>query len=240
MKFKKRKTFIFDLDDTLIWNAYDYSDILAEFYFYLRRKITPSCPYITDLMNLQREIDEKYTTKRGFNFRRFPLSLAKTYKQICEDTGIDYCQNIADGCYKIGMKTFTLPNTEMVEGAKDCLEFLINKDDELLLLTKGYKSIQQKKIDKFDLGKYFSEISITLRAKDSILFQEISDKRDKNFVYSVGNSQSSDILPALDAGLKAIYIPWEGGWNFNNHKLVHEHLKKFKRIDEIVKNYEKL
>jgi putative hydrolase of the HAD superfamily len=240
MKSKNKKTFIFDLDDTLIWNAYDYSDILAEFYFYLRRKITPNCPYITDLLNMQREIDEKYTTKRGFNFRRFPLSFARTYKQICEDTGIEYNKNIADGCYRTGMKTFTMPNAEIVEGAKDCLEFLTDKGDELLLLTKGYKSIQQKKINQFDLGKYFSNITIALRSKDSKLFNEISGERDKNFVYSVGNSQSSDIIPALDAGLKAIYIPWEGGWNFNNHKLVHENLKRFRKIDEIVKNYEKL
>jgi putative hydrolase of the HAD superfamily len=48
--------------------------------------------------------------------------------------------------------------------------------------------------------------------------KELAEERDSKKVWFVGNSAKSDIAPALEIGIGAVYIPQET-WAYDNHSL---------------------
>jgi putative hydrolase of the HAD superfamily len=91
---------------------------------------------------------------------------------------------------------------------------------KLLLITKGDLFEQEAKVARSGIGEYFSSIEI-VSEKTSQAYQAILTKHQispPQFVM-VGNSLKSDILPVLEIGGVAIYIPSETTWV---HELVPE------------------
>lgn len=85
---------------------------------------------------------------------------------------------------------------------------------QLHLLTKGDPAVQLKRIHDSGLGARFERIVI---AKDKTVSQFARFKRlhDSSTQWlSVGNSLSSDVLPAIDAGMRAIWLRDVPAWEF--------------------------
>jgi FMN phosphatase YigB (HAD superfamily) len=236
---KKRKTFIFDFDDTLLSVEHDYGAQLLKFGKLMIKELSYKCPYIPDLLNLCKEVDIKNVESQGYNKIRFPNSLQDVYRELCRRSDIPVIKRVEQKCYDLGLGAFEFKNSKVIDGAKECLEFLAHKKDELILLTKGDEEIQRRKIIKFWFDDYFSEIFISYD-KNKQIFNEVIGSRDKSLVYSVGNTFKADIYSALKAGIKAIYIPF-GSWERHNGK-IHSNfrLKQFKNIKEIIENYRSL
>jgi len=98
----------------------------------------------------------------------------------------------------------------MLEGTEDTLDFLASQKDELLLLSAGDREIQADKIRRNRLCNWFGEDKMyVVRMKSRAEFEKVVGKRDKENIWAVGNSIRSDVLPALEAGLKVVYIPCE-------------------------------
>ena len=90
----------------------------------------------------------------------------------------------------------------------------------LLLITKGDLIDQETKISHSGLSDYFNSIEI-ISEKNVQAYQKIMDKHQiqpERFLM-VGNSIRSDILPVLEMGGTAVYIPYEIDW-------AHEHDSK--------------
>jgi putative hydrolase of the HAD superfamily len=88
----------------------------------------------------------------------------------------------------------------------------------LLLITKGDLLHQETKLAGSGLGHHFTGIEI-VSEKDAGTYRSVMRRygvEPRRFVM-VGNSLRSDILPALEAGAHAVYIPYEGTW-------IHEHV----------------
>jgi len=77
----------------------------------------------------------------------------------------------------------------------------------IALLTKGERAVQQKRIDLSKLAPYFALIRI-VEEKNSSAFEAVL--RDLNsrpgVAWSVGNSLPSDIIPAREIGMSAVWI----------------------------------
>ncbi len=97
----------------------------------------------------------------------------------------------------------------MVEGAEETLDFLLGQGDKLVLLTKGDVEIQQGKIKATNCRKWFKEEVYVVPHKDKIVFGSFLKEKSRENVWHVGNSMRSDVKPALEAGIKMIYIPCE-------------------------------
>jgi putative hydrolase of the HAD superfamily len=101
----------------------------------------------------------------------------------------------------------------MASRAKAMLRLLKSKGYRLGLLTKGDPHVQQKRIAESNLANFFDAISIVnLKSRDS--FRDVVDQLGGTplSTWSIGNSLKSDILPALSAGLRAIWLDahvWE-------------------------------
>jgi len=130
----------------------------------------------------------------------------------------------------------------LMDGVAETLDFLVEKEDKLILLTKGDQKIQEMKIRVTNCKKWFgNELYIVPDKKEKRIDKIVGDK-DKNKIWMVGNSIKSDINPALRAGISAIYIPskvWKYESDHNelpdNHNMI-----KFDRIIEIKDKYDSL
>ncbi len=95
---------------------------------------------------------------------------------------------------------------------------VLGKDYPLMLITKGDLFEQERKVKRSGLGNYFRHIEI-LGEKTKQTYRMLLEKyrvEPEQFLM-VGNSLKSDILPVLEIGGQAIYVPYENTW-------VHEHI----------------
>lgn len=251
-----RKVFIFDLDDTLYWNKHDYSYPILKFEKFLLDKLGHRAPHVSVIRELfsridrgrVHEINPATNSLYGYSMERFPGSMAECYRQICQQEGICWDPQIAEKVKEIGYEAFSeklYKRKGLVKGAAEVLTFLKKQDDMLILLTKGDKQVQERKISILELNRWFEQIIIG-PLKTEGTFKGIAIKiQNSNQVWSVGNSFDSDIKPALEAGFKGIYIPYETWETRDETKKVLKGLDLnqvlvFNEIIEIKKNYGRL
>lgn len=99
-----------------------------------------------------------------------------------------------------------------VEGAREVLKTLYGRY-ELDIITNGVGYIQSARLDNADIRKYFRHIFISgeigANKPSRIFFDhalETVDEKDKSKILVVGDSLTSDIRGAVNAGLDSVYI----------------------------------
>jgi putative hydrolase of the HAD superfamily len=106
---------------------------------------------------------------------------------------------------------------ELLEGVRDAIEQL-SREYPLILVTKGDLLHQESKLAASGLGTYFKGIEI-VSEKDIRIYRTVMARYSvapHGFVM-VGNSLRSDVLPVLEAGGHAVYVPYATTW-------AHEHV----------------
>ena len=101
---------------------------------------------------------------------------------------------------------------ELLEGVRETVAELSERYP-LILLTKGDLLHQESKLARSDLGQYFKGIEI-VSEKDSHVYRGVMHRYavpGERFVM-VGNSLRSDILPVLEAGGHAVFVPYVVSW----------------------------
>lgn len=98
----------------------------------------------------------------------------------------------------------------------------------LALLTKGELDVQEKKIERSGLGKYFSHIEIVSN-KSQREYMVLCDKLGigPENLMMVGNSFKSDIEPVLQLGGWGVHIPAETLWKLE-HTEEYDHPRLFR------------
>ena len=133
----KRKLFIFDLDDTLIWSAYTYGLALIRFYEYLTKLWGNRIPALGSIATFNEDIDAELGKKinpdtgqfYGFSMERFPTSLVKTYQHLCGMGFGTFDEKVTQQIYRIGLSTFAPKYyKELVESAEEVLNFIRDKE----------------------------------------------------------------------------------------------------------------
>lgn len=235
------KTFIFDYDDTLAWNQQDYSYAQLRFLDWILNKLGPKAPDLPAILNKYVDIDKSAVKKMGFSMERFPTSFRETYRTICNKNNIKVKQEDLDMAYSIGLLAFDENRWKLqglVLGAEETLEFLLQQGDELILLTKGDLIVQKKKLIATNCIHFFDEWRIVPNKNKDILLEVVGD-RDKSKVWHVGNSIRSDVIPAIEAGIRVLYIPCETwAWEKEHNGVPESELiTTYQRIIEIKENY---
>jgi putative hydrolase of the HAD superfamily len=101
---------------------------------------------------------------------------------------------------------------ELLEGAAEVVPELARRY-RLVLLTKGDLRDQERKLRKSGLEPHFAHVEI-LSEKDASIYQRVFARHaiaPEQFLM-VGNSLKSDILPVLDLGGRAVYVPYRITW----------------------------
>jgi putative hydrolase of the HAD superfamily len=101
---------------------------------------------------------------------------------------------------------------EVIDDVPETLAYLAERH-ELTLFTKGHSEEQRLKIDRSGLGGFFAHAAI-VHEKDAAAYRSLVSERDMEVSRSwmIGNSPKSDINPALEAGLNAVFVPHARTW----------------------------
>lgn len=143
-----------------------------------------------------------------YNRHRFPTSCRSTYLHFCRERGIEPDLAVAREAYAIGAKFWDI-KPGLMWSAAQVLDFLVEKGDELHILTKGDRVVQRHKLEVNRLERWIPEENWHIvNDKDPVIFRKWSRGMDLRRVYMVGNSQKSDINPAIEAGANGIYVPF--------------------------------
>ncbi len=250
------KLFVFDLDDTLIDNVHDYAKPILNACGLIIQTLGSRAPHVSKLIAIEQEIDKHRIKEINpdtnkpylYSMERFPSSLVETYREICQPARITPKPEIEEELYNIGLQAFN--EDQYVKNTKphtlSTLDFLREQGDTLMLCSKGDKRVQGKKLSalKSEGIDHFSKI-IVVDDKTPDNFKKLSKGFTRCQRYSIGNSYTSDIVPALEAGFKGIYIPVETWETVGKMEEIHAEIDKeecfvFRSLKSIQTQYEKL
>ncbi|MHA6765501.1 HAD family hydrolase [Streptacidiphilus sp. PAMC 29251] len=90
----------------------------------------------------------------------------------------------------------------------------------LLMLTKGDPDEQRRKIDASQLAPHFQAVDI-VKEKDTGTYRRFLAAHGlvPATSWMIGNSPKSDILPARQAGMNAVFIPNDNTWVLEHSEL---------------------
>ena len=199
-----RQFLIIDADDTLWENNIYFERAFEDFVDYLDHS-TLSPTQVRDVLD---EIEAVNAKVHGYGSKNFGRNLQQTYRHLCErEIGEHDLATVLSFAERILEQPI-----ELIEGVPETLEYLASRHD-LTLFTKGHPEEQKMKIDRSGLGVYFGHTAI-VKEKDAPSYRALV--RDRRMApgrtWMIGNSPKSDINPALEAGLNAVFVPHEHTW----------------------------
>ncbi|MEO5897358.1 MAG: HAD family hydrolase [Vicinamibacterales bacterium] len=192
-----------DADDTLWHNEPLYTGRREQFRALLSRYqpqgVLDDRLYEVELRNLKHF---------GYGVKGFVLSMIETAIELTEER-----LESADVRTIIGWGREMLAGpVDILDGVREAIESLA-EDFPMILITKGDLLDQESKLARSGLGHHFKGIEI-VSEKDARVYRNVIARygvRPEQFVM-VGNSLRSDILPAIEAGAHAVYVPYEITW----------------------------
>ena len=193
----------FDADDTLWHNERLYVEAQAKFIELLSQYHKPEWVnerlYQTETQNIQHF---------GYGIKAFALSMIETAVELTE--GRISAKDIQT-LIKIA-KEMLSAEVELLAHVRETLPQLA-KQYPLMVITKGDLLDQETKIMRSDLGEYFQYVEVvshkTRESYERVLKRySLAPER----FMMIGNSLKSDILPILELGGSAVYIPYETTW----------------------------
>jgi len=154
------------------------------------------------------DVESRYLRLYGYGAKGFTLCM------------IDAAMELTDGAVSTavireilaaGREMLTHP-VEPLPGVETALNELAERY-RLVLITKGDLLHQEQKLAASGLGELFSGVEI-VSEKTADTYRRVFDRHGAGAARAVmaGNSVKSDVLPALEAGAFAAYVPYPIIW----------------------------
>jgi putative hydrolase of the HAD superfamily len=145
----------------------------------------------------------------GYGVKGFTLSMLETAMELAADDAA-----VAGAVREIlaaGREMLSHP-VEPLPGVEHALAALADRY-RLVLITKGDLLHQENKLAASGLGELFAAVEI-VSEKDTATYARVFDRHGTGPAQAAmaGNSMRSDILPAIEAGAFAAYIPYVMTW----------------------------
>lgn len=206
---------IFDADDTLWQNNIYFEEAFENFCEYLgHSSLSPE-----QVRAILDEIELVNSRIYGYGSKNFARNLEQCFhylaeRHICEDD-LAVVQSFA---HAIVHKPI-----ELLDGVLDTIAELSSRHD-LTLFTKGDPEEQRLKIDRSGLAGYFRHTAI-VKEKNAPAYRKLAEERGFHLdrTWMIGNSPKSDINPALDAGLSAVFVPHPRTWSLEKEEVPSGH-----------------
>jgi putative hydrolase of the HAD superfamily len=199
-----RQFLIIDADDTLWENNIYFERAFEDFVAFLDHS-SLSAPQIRDVLD---EIEAANAKIHGYGSLNFGRNLRQTYENLAERAVQEEDLNTVLG---FAERILECP-MQVIDDVAETLEYLAGRHD-LTLFTKGHPEEQKLKIDRSGLGVYFGHTAI-VKEKDAQAYRLLVEQRGMtpNSTWMIGNSPKSDVNPAMEAGLNAVFVPHAHTW----------------------------
>ncbi|HYL34422.1 MAG TPA: HAD family hydrolase [Bryobacteraceae bacterium] len=222
MSTPERQHLIIDADDTLWENNIYFERAFDRFCDFLAHSsMTPA-----EVRAVLDEIEIVNSRVHGYGTANFARNLAECYHKLVErDIGDEDLATIMSFTEQILHHPI-----EIIAGVEETLEYLSLRH-ELTLFTKGNPEEQKLKLDRSGLAIYFGHTAI-VKEKDAASYSALVVERrlDRERTWMIGNSPKSDINPALEAGLRAVFVPHQHTWRLE-HEEVREDTDRLLQLD---------
>jgi len=206
-----RQYLLIDADDTL-WENNIYFERAFELFceFLNHSSLTP--PEVRAVLD---EIEIVNAQIHGYGSKNFGRNLKQCYERLAER---DIRPDDLDRVMRLAEAILDQP-LEIIDGVADTLEYLSQRHD-LTLFTKGDPEEQKLKVDRSGLAIYFGHTAI-VKEKNAAAYKRLVAERGlpAERTWMIGNSPKSDINPALDAGLNAVFVPHAHTWTLERGEL---------------------
>lgn len=193
----------FDADDTLWHNERLFIDVQTRFQDLLAHYHDPEWIaarlYETETRNIQHF---------GYGIKAFALSMIETAVELTEGriSGTDIHTMIG------WAKEMLTADVELLPHVREVIPLLAERYP-LMVITKGDLLDQEAKVARSGIGQYFRHIEVVSN-KTPAVYAQILKKHgiEPARFWMVGNALRSDILPVLELGGHAVYVPQENTW----------------------------
>ncbi len=205
----------FDLDDTLIHCNLYYDHVLDAFAQQVAFWFEGRFSY-AHIRALQQQIDLNGVAIHGFTADHFPDTLVETYRTLCTQTKttprIQYMEWLEQCGYSVYDSAFAL-----YPDAIETLQALQQAGFTLSLYTGGNVEIQHRKVAKHGLNAFFQDRIYVAQHKNATSLEHLLHTHDidRARTWMVGNSTRSDIVPAIQCGIGAVYVPPLTTWVYD-------------------------
>lgn len=162
------------------------------------------------------EVERMNIRVHGYGSASFTKNLQQTYERLAErDLRPDDIEHVL----QLGQRIASQP-VQLMGDVAETVDYLAERHD-LMLLTKGHPEEQRLKIERSGLESRFTATAV-VHEKAVDTYRAIVDERqlDPTRTWMIGNSPRSDINPALQAGLNAVFIPHEHTWRLEKEEVV--------------------
>jgi putative hydrolase of the HAD superfamily len=207
-----RQNLIIDADDTLWENNIYFERAFEDFVAYLDHS-TLTAREVREVLD---DIERVNARIHGYGSINFGRNLTECYQHLAE-------REVSDEDLKTVIEFATrilqCP-MEVIPGVPETLEYLVARHD-LTLFTKGHPDEQRLKIDRSGLAGHFQHTAI-VKEKDAAAYRQLAEARglDPAVTWMIGNSPKSDVNPALEAGINAVFIPHAHTWVLEKQDIV--------------------
>ena len=211
LKIQGRQQLIIDADDTLWENNIYFERAFEDFCGFLAHSnMTPA-----EVRAVLDEIETVNNKVHGYGTANFARNLTECYHKLVErEVRAQDLPRVMSFTEQIVRHPI-----ELIGGVPETLEYLSTRHD-LTLFTKGNAEEQKLKLDRSGLAIYFGHTAI-VKEKDAGSYQALIRERrlDPERTWMIGNSPKSDINPALEVGIKAVFVPHLHTWSLEHEDL---------------------
>jgi len=211
VKIQERQSLIVDADDTLWENNIYFERAFDDFCDFLAHSaLAPS-----QVRAVLDEIEIVNSKVHGYGTANFAHNLTECYHKLVER---DVSPHDLPRIMSFTEQILHHP-IEIIAGVEETLGYLSGRHD-LTLFTKGDPEEQKLKLDRSGLAVYFGHTAI-VREKDRASYAALIRERqlDPAHTWMIGNSPKSDVNPALEAGIHAVFVPHERTWTLERAEL---------------------
>lgn len=236
---EKVKCIAFDADDTLWVNEPYFREAEAEYCRVLGRFAQPQ-----EIIDTLYQTELKNLAPYGYGAKAFTISLMETaigFSNTGEQEGIEPLKpSEMEEVIRIGTSLINVP-MEVLPGVRRLLEKLRAAGrHQLVVATKGDLLDQNRKLQRSGLAEHFNQVEV-MYDKNEETYLALLKKlqcRPEEFLM-VGNSMKSDILPVLNIGGSAIYIPFYSTWEHEKveGEVNHPNLRSCSNCEELLEMF---
>ncbi|MFI7608224.1 HAD family hydrolase [Micromonospora sp. NPDC049366] len=208
---RRAQVLVFDADDTLWENNVVFERVIDDFLAWLEHPTLDRA----EIRAILDDIERANTVTHGYGSKVFLRSLGECLERLRARPATDAERREID---RLAV-ALVEHKVELMPGVAEALDELAGRH-ELLLLTKGERAEQQRKLDASGLLHHFRAAHIVPEKNvDTYRWLTREHDFDPAGAWMIGNSPRSDILPARAAGLNAVFIPNENTWVLEDEEL---------------------
>ena len=210
-KFPPGQNLLIDADDTLWENNIYFERAITDFISFLNhRHYTPDA-----VRRVLYDVERENILNHGYGMHSFAGALVICFEKLSEEAVTpELHETIRNIAFKIAEHPM-----EMLPSVPETLAELSERH-RLFMVTKGNFAEQTGKVERSGLKEYFTAIEVVAE-KDAGTYRAVVEKFGlvPDITWMIGNSPKSDINPALEAGLHAVFVPHDNTWMLERDEL---------------------